>query len=163
MNLLGRCSKRCFCTCSNWPTNSHILIGMSIGSSSQEPLQNQICNIMIKDKVFQDDCFELDYVALPTNIFILPRQQYLTHSNLLVFISFGIFFRVFCCVLQQMNRAHLFIEVVVRCEIQKLSVKCGPHKKPMLNWFQLYNLNLACTLYILVYFLSMCSYGLEDF
>jgi len=71
---------------------------------------------MMKDKVFQDDCFELDLDVLPTDIFILPRQQDLAHSNLLVFISFGRFLSVFCCVLQKMNRAHLFIEVYVRRE-----------------------------------------------
>jgi hypothetical protein len=35
----------------------------------------------MKDKVFQDDCFELDPDALPTEIFISPRQQDLTHSK----------------------------------------------------------------------------------
>jgi len=50
---------------------------------------------MMKDKVFQEDCFELDLVVLPINIGILSRQQDLTHNNLLVFISlvdvFGLF------------------------------------------------------------------------
>jgi len=35
---------------------------------------------------FQEDCFDLDPADLPTDIFILPRQQYLAHSNLSVFI-----------------------------------------------------------------------------
>jgi len=60
----------------------------------------------MKDMVFQEDCFELHHVALSADIFILPRQQDLAHSNLLVFISFGRFFRDFCCNLQQMNLAH---------------------------------------------------------
>jgi len=35
--------------------------------------------------VIQEDCFELDPTALPTEIFILTRQQDLAHSNLLIF------------------------------------------------------------------------------
>jgi len=106
MTFIGRCLTRCFCTWSCWPANWHISISRSTGSSSQEPLCNHICNIMMEDRVFQEDCFELDLAALPTNIFILPRQQDLAHSNILVFISFERFFRVFCCVLHKMNRAH---------------------------------------------------------
>jgi len=52
---------------------------------------------MIKDKVFQDYCFESYHIALPTDISIFSRHQDLNHSNLLVFISFRRFFRVFCC------------------------------------------------------------------
>ena len=37
--------------------------------------------------VFQEDCFELDHVALPTEIFISPRHQDPAHSNLLVFLT----------------------------------------------------------------------------
>jgi len=77
---------------------------------------------MMKDEVFQDDCFELDRIALPTDIGILSRQHDLAHINLLVFIYLGSFFRVFCCVLQQMNQTHLFIEVYVRHGPHKLSV-----------------------------------------
>ena len=39
----------------------------------------------MKGKLFQNDCLELDHVALPTEIFILPRHQDLAHRNLLVF------------------------------------------------------------------------------
>jgi len=39
----------------------------------------------MKEKMFQEDCFELDHASLPTEIFISPRQQDLAHSNLLVF------------------------------------------------------------------------------
>ena len=76
----------------------------------------------MKYKVFQEDCFELNDVVLSTDIFMLPMQQDLAHNNLLVFISFGRFFRVCCCVLQQMNPTHLFIVVFVRCGPLKLSV-----------------------------------------
>jgi len=33
----------------------------------------------MKDKVFQEDCFELDPVALRTEIFLSPRHQDLPH------------------------------------------------------------------------------------
>jgi len=33
---------------------------------------------------------------------------------------------VICCVLQQMNQTHRFIEVYVRHGSHKLSVQCGP-------------------------------------
>ena len=69
------------------------MTGRSTELSSQEPLRNHICNTMMIDLVFQEDCFELDLVVLPTDIFILPRQKDLTHSNLLVFIYFRRFFR----------------------------------------------------------------------
>jgi len=50
---------------------------------------------MMKDKVFQEDCFELDLDVLSTDIFILSMQQDLAHINLLVFISFRRFSEFF--------------------------------------------------------------------
>jgi len=35
----------------------------------------------MKDKVFQEDCFELDLAALPYEMFLLPRHQDLAHSK----------------------------------------------------------------------------------
>ena len=39
----------------------------------------------MKDKVFQNDCFELDLAALSINIFLLSKHQDLAHNNLMVF------------------------------------------------------------------------------
>ena len=91
----------------------------------------------MKDKVFQEDCFELDHVALPDDICMLPRQQDLAHNNLLVSISFKRFFIVFCCVLQQLNQAYLFIEVFVHRGPQKLSVQWGPLTKECVELVQI--------------------------
>jgi len=62
--------------------------------------------------VFQEDCFELDHDAFPTEIFKSSRQQDLAHSNLLVFKDF-----FFLCVLQQINQdskiyLHIFDSVL---------------------------------------------------
>jgi len=83
---------------------------------------------------------------LANNIFILPRQQDLAHS-LLVFISFGRFFRIFCCVFQQMNRAHLFIEVL--CIVDHRNCWCNVVHPIYLSIFD----NM---MKIYIFYISMC-------
>jgi len=51
------------------------------------------------------------------------------------------------------------MKVYVRRGSYKLSTQCETHKKHVLNWFELYNLNLTCTLEIKS-FNTWCNVGL---
>jgi len=89
----------------------------------------------MKYKVFQDDCFELDHDVLPSEIFISPKEQDLTHSNLLVF---RVFF-VFCFTT---NEPNILIYRSFWCRgAQILSVECTTQKNRVLNYFKLYSPN----------------------
>jgi len=61
-----------------------------------------------------------------------------------------------------MNQTHLFIEISSRRGPHKFLVQCGPPKKHVLNWFELYNpkLDLHPIYFRIFYIYVFISFGI---